>query len=284
MLIDAHQHYWDPARVEYGWMDPTDPIIHRRYGPDDLRPYLARHGIDGSILVQSADSDDDTESMFALGREQQHVWGIVAYAPIHDARATSARIAELRTRELFCGVRTLIHDRADTDWILRPEVIDGLRVLADAGIPYDVVAVLPRHLEVLIELTRRIPDLRLVLDHLGTPPFAGDPNHPWHRLIAEVAAVPGVYAKVSGLYPGLAGAPADTDLRPWVDRALDLFGPDRLMIGSDWPVAELAGGFDPVWSRLVDVVDDYGPEVARRLRGETALAFYGVTPRGTGDA
>lgn len=279
MLIDTHQHYWDPTRVAYDWMDPADRVIHRRYGPDDLEPHLERHRIDGTILVQSADSDDDTEAMFALGRDHRHVWGIVAYAPIDNAAATEDRLDELRTRSLFCGVRTLIHDRDDTDWILRPEVIDGLRVLAARAVPYDFIAVVPRHLEVLLELARRIPDLRIVLDHLGKPPFGSDTTHPWHRLIAEVAAVPGVHAKLSGLYPGLAGAPTDTDLRPWIDRALELFGPDRLMVGSDWPIAELAGGFDPVWSRLIDVVDGYGSDIARRLRAQTALAFYGVGPR-----
>lgn len=278
MLIDAHQHYWDPAAVAYPWMDPADAVIHRRYGPEHVAEHLSRHRIDGTVLVQSADSDEDTDSMFAVADVQPHVWGVVAYAPIDDAARTAARLGVLRAHPQFCGVRTLIHDRADPAWILRPEVIDGLRVLAAQGVPYDFIAVVPEHLEALVALHERVPGLRIVLDHFGKPPFGAGPDHPWHRLIAEVAALPGVHAKLSGLYPRLVGG-ADEPLRPWVERAVDLFGPDRLMLGSDWPIAELAGGFDPVWDALTDAVDALDDATAEQVRSATALRFYDLTPR-----
>ena len=278
MLIDAHQHYWDPAAVAYPWMDPGDAVLYRRYGPDDLAPHLARHGIDGTVLVQSADSDDDTDSMFAIADTHPHVWGVVAYAPIDDAERTAARLSALRAHAQFCGVRTLIHDRPDPAWTLRPEVIDGLRVLEAEQVPYDFLAVVPEHFETLLALYERVPELPIVLDHLGKPPFGAGTDHPWHRLIADVAALPGVHAKISGLYPRLTGG-TDEPLLPWVERALDLFGPDRLMLGSDWPIAELAGGFDPVWQALTDAVDSLDAATAEQLRSGTALRFYGLTPR-----
>lgn len=277
MLIDAHQHYWDPALVEYPWMDPGDPVIHRGYGPDDLEPHLARHGIDGTVLVQSADSDEDTDSMFAVADAHPHVWGIVAFVPLDDPQRTSDRLEELRARPRFSGIRSLIHDRADPDWLLRPEVIESLRLLEAAAVPFDLVAVRPRHLEVLLAVREAVPGLRVVIDHLAKPPFDDGPDAPWHSLIARVAALPGVHAKLSGLYPELVGAAAD--LRPWIDRALELFGPERLMLGSDWPIAELAGGFDPVWERLVRHVDDLDETAASQLRAGTALRFYGLEPR-----
>lgn len=277
MLIDAHQHYWDPAAVAYPWMDPADTVLHRRYGPEDVAPHLARHGIDGSVLVQSADSDADTDAMLAIGRTHRHVWGVVGYVPLDEPDRLVARLEALRREPLFCGVRNLIHDRPDPDWLLRPAVVDGLRRLEAADIPFDLVAVIPRHLEVLLRLRDLLPDLRIAIDHLGKPPFGAGDHHPWYGLIRSAAAREGVVAKLSGLYPSLVGA--DTDLRPWFDLALELFGPDRLMLGSDWPIAELAGGFDPTWERLIAALEEYDDDTVARLSSGTALSFYGLTPR-----
>lgn len=277
MLIDAHQHYWDPAAVAYPWMDPADAVLHRRYGPEDLAPHLERHGIDGTVLVQSADSDADTDSMLAIATAHHHVWGVVGYVPLEDPDRLVARLDTLRSEPLFCGVRNLIHDRPDPDWLLLPEVVEGLRRLERADIPFDLVAVIPRHLEVLLRLRDLLPDLRIVIDHFGKPPFGADDDHPWYGLIMSAAARDGVVAKLSGLYPTLAGAEAD--LRPWFDRALELFGPDRLMLGSDWPIAELAGGFDPTWESLIATLEEYDDDTVARLRSGTALDFYGLSPR-----
>jgi L-fuconolactonase len=274
-LIDAHQHFWDPGVVGYPWMDPGDATLHRRYGPEDLAPHLARHGIDGTVLVQSADSDEDTESMFAIADVISADWGVVAYVPLEDPARTAIRLAELRRRERFVGIRNLIHDRPDPDWLLQPAVLESLDLLQREHVPFDLVAVLPRHLEILPRLRDRLPDLRIVIDHLGTPPFEAWPDAPWHRLIAQAAALPHVYAKISGLYPPRRRGRA-LDLRPWIDRAVELFGADRLMLGSDWPIAELAGGFDPVWRSLTRVVDAYESAVADRIRGGTARSFYGL--------
>lgn len=270
-LIDAHQHFWDPAAIAYPWMDLAEAVIHRRYGPEHLAPHLERHGIDGTVLVQSADSDEDTDAMFAVAAGFPAVLGIVGYVPLEYPARAAGRLAELAARPGFVGVRNLIHDRPDPDWLLRPPVVEGLRLLERADVPFDLVAVLPRHLEVLLELSELLPDLRVVVDHLAAPPFGGDAR-PWRELLAAVAANPRVCAKVSGLYP----APG-TDLRPWVGAAVELFGPERLMLGSDWPIAERAGGFDPVWSALVEVVDGFGPEVAEQLRSATARRFYRLT-------
>lgn len=273
-LIDAHQHFWDPAAVAYPWMDPADTVIHRHYGPEHLAPHLELHGIDGTVLVQSADSDEDTDAMFAVAADFPAVLGIVGYVPLDDPARAADRLAELATRPGFVGVRNLIHDRPDPDWLLRPPVQDGLRLLEAADVPFDLVAVLPRHLEVLLVLGELLPDLRVVVDHLAKPPFGGGDadDRQWRALLSAVAANPRVHAKVSGLYP-----PAGTDLRPWVDHAVETFGPERLMLGSDWPIAELAGGFDPVWSSLVELVDGYGPTAAAQLRSATARRFYGLS-------
>jgi L-fuconolactonase len=282
-LIDAHQHFWDPALVPYPWMDPGDAVLYRRFGPEHVAPHLARHGIDGTVLVQSADNDEDTDAMFTIAAAHPEVWGVVGYVPLEDPQRTGVRLAELRTRDRFAGIRNLIHDRPDPDWLLQPAVIESLGVLQEQGVPFDLVAVLPRHLEVLLRLRDLLPDLPLVIDHLGKPPFDQGNEAPWHRLIAEAAALPNVFAKISGLYPPLRDG-AQADLRPLVDRALELFGAERLMLGSDWPIAEIAGGFDPVWSSLTRVVDGYDPATREMLRSETARRFYGLAGHARGDA
>jgi L-fuconolactonase len=276
--VDAHQHFWDPQQVEYAWLSADTPDIYRHFGFDDLAPFLTRHSIDGTVLVQSADNDEDTEAMFAIAAERPAIAGIVGYVPLEYPDRAASRLATLQQRDKFVGIRNLIHDQPDPDWLLRPDVADGLRVLEDRGVPFDLVAVLPRHLEHVDYLSERFPALRIVIDHLAKPPVKTAEIEPWTTLIRRAAANPRVHAKVSGLYPAVGdwSAHGPDDLRPWIDRALEAFGPERLMIGSDWPIAVLAGGYDHVWQNLVQVITGYGPDVSRSVLGRTAVAFYGL--------
>ena len=276
--VDAHQHFWDPQQVEYAWLSADTPDIYRRFDFEDLAPHLTRQVIDGTVLVQSADNDEDTESMFAIAAEHPAIAGVVGYIPLERPDWAASRLATLQQRDKFVGIRNLIHDQPDPDWLLRPDVADGLRLLEDANVPFDLVAVLPRHLEHVDYLSEQFPDLRIVIDHLAKPPVKAAETEPWTTLIRRAAANPRVYAKVSGLYPAVGdwSAHGPDDLRPWIDRALETFGPERLMIGSDWPIAVLAGGYDHVWQNLVQVITDYGAEVSRAVLGRTAVAFYGL--------
>jgi L-fuconolactonase len=280
-VVDAHQHFWDPAQGGYAWLAEHPDAIRRRFDVDDLRPHLARNGVDGTVLVQADDSDADTDAMFALAADHPEIWGVVGYVPLEQPARAAERLAELATRERFVGVRNLIHDQPDPDWLLRADVADGLGLLEQADLPFDLVAVLPRHLEHVDYLSDRFPGLRIVIDHLSKPPIKSATAGPWETLIRRAATHPQVHAKVSGLYPAV-GDWADhsvDDLRRWVDAALEAFGPDRLMIGSDWPVSVLAGGYDRVWSELVELLRGYGGEVAEAVLGRTATTFYGLTPR-----
>jgi L-fuconolactonase len=209
------------------------------------------------------------------------VLGVVGYLPLERPGEAVIRLAELQRRDKFVGIRNLIHDRPDPDWLLRPDVFDGLRLLEGADVPFDLVAELPRHLEHVAYLGENFPDLRIVIDHLAKPPIKSTGTEPWRTLIRRAAQTPRVYAKVSGLYPAV-GSWSDhrpADLRPWIDVALAAFGPDRLMIGSDWPVSVLAGGYDVVWSNLVEVLTGYGSDVSVPILGQTAASFYGLAER-----
>lgn len=277
-VVDAHQHFWDPDQGRYPWLTADTPDIYRRFDFDDLAPHLVRNSIDGTVLVQSADNDEDTDSMFEAAAAHAAVAGVVAYLALEHPDYAATRLAGLQQCDKFVGIRTLIHEQPDPDWLLRPDVAEGLGILEVAGIPFDLVAVLPRHLEHVSYLSERFPGLRIVIDHLAKPPVASTAAEPWTGLIRRAAANPQVYAKVSGLYPvqGVRSEHGPGDLRPWIDIAVDAFGAERLMIGSDWPICVLAGGYDTVWDHLVQVITGYGPAVARQVLGETAISFYGL--------
>lgn len=277
-VVDAHQHCWDLLPGRYAWLTPEMAEIYRPFGFDELLPHLTRQHVDGTVLVQADDDDRDTEDMFAIAAAHREVAGVVAYVPLDRPEEAAARLAELETRGKLVGVRNLIHDQPDPDWLRRPDVAEGLLLLERAGVPFDLVTSLPRHLEQVDYLSERFPDLRIVIDHLGKPPVKTDRTQPWSGTIRRAAANPRVFAKVSGLYP-VVGELVDhdaADLRPWVDVALDAFGPDRLMMGSDWPVSVTAGGYDHVWGNLREVVTGYGPDVSRLLLGGTAVSCYGL--------
>ena len=275
-VVDAHQHFWDPETGWYDWLEAQPDSISRAFDFDDLAPHLATCGVAGTVLVQSADRDEDTDAMFAQAADHPEILGVVGYVPLHLPDRAAVRLTELQGRDRFVGVRNLIHDRPDPDWLRRPDVLEGLALLEAVDLPFDVVAVLPRHLEHVSYLSERFPRLRMVVDHLAKPPVGGTSREPWRTLIRAAAENPRVVAKVSGLYParGEPTAWRTDDLRPWVDEALDAFGPHRLMVGSDWPVAVLAGDYQRVLGALLEIVAGYGPDVARPLLSGTAVATY----------
>jgi L-fuconolactonase len=280
-VIDAHQHVWDPAEAEYDWLGPALAPIDGAMTFDDLAPELKAAGIDFTVQVQSADNPEDTAIMRASAAANAEVVGVVGFAPLDDAAATAATLDAWAGDSLMVGVRNLIHTKPDPDWLLRPEVAAALDVLATRGVALDVVAVLPRHLELVPLLSERHPDLRMVIDHLAKPPIGLDEAEPWNSLMAAAAENPLVYGKVSGLYSATAdmGAWSTEAIRPFFERALELFGPERLMYGGDWPISVLAGGYTRVWGGLAPLFDRLDPQDREQVLGRTAAEFYRLDPQ-----
>ena len=277
-IIDAHQHVWDPTRARYDWLTAELAPINRLIGFDELRPALREAGVDATVLVQSADNDDDTNLMLRTAETNPEIAAIVAYVPLERPAIAAERLAELRRNPRVVGIRNLIHEIPDPDWLLRPDVDEGLGVLEDAGVTFDLVAVLPRHLEHVPTLSERHPRLKIVIDHLSKPPIGLDDREPWWSLIGRAAENPLVHAKVSGLYSATADSSAWTvdAVRPFVARALEVFGADRLMYGGDWPISVLSGGYQRVWEGLSAIFAELNSEERRRILGETAKRFYGI--------
>ena len=278
--IDAHQHAWEPERVAYPWLGARFAPIDRAMTFDELEPQLVECGIDRTVMVQSADSPEDSAYMIAVADGNPKVAGVVAWIPLAEPDLTGPAVAALRRHEKFVGMRHLIQEEPD-DWLLRDDVNEGLGVLEDLDVPMDVVAFSTRHIDNVIDVGGHHPRLRMVIDHLAKPPFDRGGWREWQRRLAAAAENPNVYAKISGLYPvGLVDRRADAEnqLARAVDFAVDTFGPQRLMYGGDWPISVLFGGYLPIWLSVSRVLSRYDAHARADILGRTATQFYRLPP------
>jgi L-fuconolactonase len=264
VIVDAHQHFWDPARADYPWMTGEAAALRRRYGPDDLAPLLERHGVDGTVVVQARASLDETRELLALAAGTPFVLGVVGWVDVTDAGV--GRVLAGLDGPLV-GVRHQVHDEPDPRWLLRPEVQRGLAAVGDAGLAYDLL-VRERELAVAAEAARRLPDLRFVLDHAGKPALRSGDLEPWAEGVAALAELPNVSCKLSGLF---TEAEPGTDLAPVVECTLRWFGAERCLFGSDWPVCTLATDYG---STLELVRSAVGEADRDAVLGQTATAVY----------
>jgi L-fuconolactonase len=277
VIIDSHLHVWDLERSPYSWIDRNVPPFNRTFTFDEVAPQLEQNGVDAVILVQADDDDRDTHHMLEVAAARPEVVGVVAYVPLESPAEAEVRLEELLTDPYVVGIRNLTHDRADPDWVLRPDVDETLGLLEQEGVPWDYVSVLPRHLEHVATISERHPDLRIVIDHLAKPPIGEASREPWWSLIEVAARNPLVHAKISGLYPGAEPASWTVEgLRPFVDRSLAVFGPQRLMYGGDWPISVAAGGYRPVLRGLRQVLGELSADEADSVWSGTARRIYGV--------
>jgi L-fuconolactonase len=287
LVIDAHQHFWTYGTYQTSWMevppysgDPAFEPLRRSFQPDDLIPELKAVGVHCTVTIEAADGLAENEALLTNARSHAWIAGVVGWMPLaHPSdveRALDARAGE----PALVGVRHLVNVEPDPDWITRADVLKGLQVLAARRLTFDYVGILPRHLEHVPFVARHVPDLRIVIDHLGKPPIAARQFEPWCSLLARAAQMPNVFAKISGLDAGATADWTAADIEPYIDRALDLFGPERLMFGSDWPVANLRGGYSKVWRETNDALARLSRDERDLILGGTAIKFYNlpVTP------
>ncbi|MGH3879463.1 MAG: amidohydrolase family protein [Actinophytocola sp.] len=243
-MIDSHHHLWDPARREYPWLAGAalDPI-RRPYTVDDLRRVS---DADATLLVQTVSTMEETAEFLATAAASDElVAGVVGWVDL-TAPDVADRLAALPHRELLVGIRHQAENEPDPNWLLRDDVVRGLRAVAAAGLTYDLL-VNPAQYASAADVADRLPDARLVLDHAGKPPIAARELDGWARAITEFARRPNVFCKLSGLVTEADWTSwRDEDLAPYADHVLATFGPARVMFGSDWPVCELAATYDQV--------------------------------------
>jgi len=241
-MIDAHQHFWRLDRGDYGWLTPALAAIHRDFLPDDLAPILARHGIERTILVQAAPTRAETRFLLDLAASTPFVAGVVGWIDF-DAPDAPDVVARLSSHCRLVGLRPMVQDLADDDWLARPALAPVFEAMVAVGLVFDAL-VLPRHLPQLLRVVERHPDLAVVVDHGAKPRIAARDLGRWRDDLRAVASAPEVACKLSGLLTEAAPGDGLPALRPAVDAILDAFGPRRVLWGSDWPVVNLAGGYD----------------------------------------
>jgi L-fuconolactonase len=279
VIVDAHHHLWDPGAREYPWMTGDHAPLRRRYTSEDLAAEAAPLGVTGTVAVQAATVEDETTELLALAEEPRSlVAGVVGWVEL-TAPDVAAHIAALRERAgggRLVGVRHPVHDEPDVEWLLRRDVRAGLRAVAAAGLCYDLL-LRPAHLSVAADVARQMPELRLVLDHGAKPDIAAGAWEPWSSELAALAAHQQVHCKLSGLVTEANWrAWRSDDVRRYADRLLELFGPGRLMFGSDWPVCTLAASYGDVLKLAQDTAAALGESERAAVMGGTATDVYGL--------
>jgi L-fuconolactonase len=272
--IDAHQHFWRLARGDYGWLTPALTPIHRDFLPADLAPILARHGIARTILVQAAPTVAETAFLLALARDTPFVAGVVGWVDF-AARDAPDVIARLAADPLLVGLRPMVQDIADDDWLADRALAPAFDAMVAHGLVFDAL-VLPRHLPRLARVVERHPSLAVVVDHAAKPPIRDGARglEPWRGALATLARAPQVACKLSGLVTEAAPGWDVDALRPFVAQVLEAFSPSRVLWGSDWPVVELAGGYDRWRAATATLVAGLAaPDRAALLGGNAARTY-----------
>ncbi len=271
--IDAHQHFWDVDSGGYAWPTPAEGPIYRTFTPGDLEPELATVGIDGTVLVQTTDTLEETDAMLDVADRHSFVRAVVGWIPLTDVAEAEAAL-DVRPRPALRGIRHLIHHEADPHWLLRADVASSLALLARRGLPFDVVAVFPRHLGLVPFIADRHPDLTLVIDHLAKPPYRAEGWETWAAQLRAAAARPNVVAKISGLDTAAGVGWTVDELRPAVEVAIEAFAPARLLFGSDWPVCRLVSQYSDVVEASERLVAALSDDERRDIFGGTARRVY----------
>ena len=274
MRIDAHQHFWTLGESWFEWPTPDLAAIHRDYAPGDLAPLLERGTIDGTVLVQVAAQKEETVNLLGIAEGTDFVRAVVGWVDL-EARGAVADIERFRSHPKFRGVRPMIQAISDVDWMLRPKLEPALKAAQHLGLTFDAL-VKPQHLAALAVFADRYPNLPIVVDHGAKPEIAHGREgfERWAPLMTALAERPNVCCKVSGLLTEAGGRRGASDLAPFVDHLLDVFGPERLMWGSDWPVVELAVSYEAWLEMARSYFEKLSPDEQDAVFGGVACNFY----------
>lgn len=272
MIVDAHHHLWDPGRRRYPFLDEL-PDLRRPFTVGDLWE-VTDGRVAHTVLVQTVGAREETvEFLATAGGSDGLIRGVVGWVDL-TAPDVADQIAELRAGpggDRLVGIRHQVQDEPERDWLLRPDVVRGIRAVAAAGLAYDLLVLVPQ-LDSAVEVARRVPEASFVLDHLAKPGIATGDWEPWATGLGRLAALPNVTAKVSGLVTEAKWDDWDADrIRPYVRHALEVFGPDRLMYGSDWPVCTVAADYGQVYELTAEFFEASSP-----VWGDTATRVYGL--------
>lgn len=271
-MIDSHQHFWKLSRDDYGWLTDDLQPIYRDYEPHDLKDTLKQFNIEKTVLVQAAATFEETLYMINLAEQHAFIAGIVGWVEM-DSPAGLVQLDRLSQHPVVKSIRPMIQDIADDQWMLSDALRPSIDKLMEMGLCFDAL-VLPNHLPVLKTFVNRYPDLKVVIDHCAKPNIADSEFQLWADRIAEFSGLENVYCKLSGLVTEASESWKAEDLEPYVNHILNVFGPSRVMWGSDWPVVNLAASYQQ-WINTSDVLlSSLSIDEKEQIMGKTAASFY----------
>jgi predicted TIM-barrel fold metal-dependent hydrolase len=275
MILDAHVHLWDPADRHHDWL-AEQPPLERRFGPEDLD--VGRHDLVGAVVVQADCRDeealDEVRWIAGLAGEHPLIRGIVAYAPVHRGLDARAELEAVAAEPLVVGIRRLLQDEPP-DLLCAPELLVGIRMVGAGGLPFDL-CVTHHQLRAIADVIAACPDVSFVLDHLGKPPIKAGALDPWRDDVSRIAARPNVMCKLSGLTTEAGPDWNLAGLRPYLDHALDVFGPGRCLLGSDWPVITLTATVESWFDVVMSALDPCNDSERAAVLSGNASAIYRI--------
>jgi L-fuconolactonase len=271
--IDAHQHFWHYAPEAFDWINEEMAVIRRDFLPGDLKPELDAAGYDGCVAVQAPQTEAETEFLLGLAAQHDFIRGVVGWVDLRAGNAEE-RLAHFAQFPKLVGVRHIVQAEPDDEFLLDPAFSRGVGLLGQFNLTYDIL-IYPRHLPVAARFAARFPNQPFVLDHLAKPFIKDHQIEPWARHLRELAQHENVYCKLSGMVTEADWLVWDRDdFTPYLDVALEAFGPGRLMIGSDWPVCKVAAGYGEVMALVEEYISRLSPTENAAILGENAIRFY----------
>lgn len=280
-ILDTHVHSWDLERATYPWLIGNTSLLNQTWRIEQLEQERLLAGVTEGILVQAAGNNDDTKLLLDIAANTEWIKGVVIWLPLQDSKETERLMEEVYLNNDYVkGVRHQVHDENDDRWLLQPEVITSLKIVAAYDLPYDLVGIRPAHLETAIELSKKVQDLRIAIDHLNQPPIVTKEKFgEWGESMKRAASINQFHAKISGLgtTSGKGNAWTAEDIAPYVEFVLQEFGVDRCFCGGDWPVSLLAGSYSQAWNNYREVLRSLtNEEELDRILYTNAQQFYTV--------
>ncbi|MDO6693119.1 amidohydrolase family protein [Aliiglaciecola sp. 3_MG-2023] len=275
MRIDSHQHFWKRELGYYNWLTEDMGAIYKDFSPEDLRPSLKKSGIDKTILIQAAADTAETEYMLSLAQSTDFIVAVIGWIDMQSTDAPS-QLAKLSRHSYFKGIRPMIQDIHDDNWMLKKELEPAFNCLMQLGLCFDAL-VKPRHLKALLTVAKRYPKLKIVIDHAAKPDIAGNKAEQWAEDIQAFSGLDNVYCKLSGLVTEAGHNPDFNNLIPYMQHLLDTFGTGRLMWGSDWPVLNLATDYQQWVSLTKAFLSNVEENQQAQIWSKNAIKFYNLT-------
>lgn len=272
MRIDAHQHFWKLSRGDYSWITPDKTVLYRDYLPADLKSQLDEASIDGTIIVQATDTTEETRYLLSLAESHSWILGVVGWVDMESPQSIYI-LDEFSQHPKFLGLRPMMQNIEDDEWMLRSSLGPVFEHLQKLDLRFDAL-ILPRHVNSLHELLKRYPELKCVINHGAKPDVHGEGYSIWARDMARLAGETGCYCKLSGLATKAALIKGPEALHTCMSHLLDIFGTDRLMFGSDWPVVNIASDYKTWHRQVLNFSKQLCIEDQLAIFGNTAAEFY----------